>query len=260
MAAVNPSWADLSMTAVLMAAVLFLSWRERLGLGRTFVHASIRTVVQLVLAGYLIEYVFDLGRWYLVLILLAAMSFVAAHEGAKRLPSKLRFAPAMAWAAIFVGTFVNTLVVTEIILKAAPWWNPRYLIPLAGMIMGNALNSGALAGERFASDLRARSAEIEAMLSLGFSAKDAVGDIRRNAVRSALIPTFNSMFTVGIVHLPGMMTGQMLGGASPSAAAKYQIIVMFMICSTVLATALILTALLTGALFTRADQLRHDLL
>jgi putative ABC transport system permease protein len=258
--AVNPSYADLSVTVVLLIAVLILSWREQLDLGRAFLHASIRTVVQLVLAGYLIEYVFNLGKWYLVLALLSAMSFVAAHEGAKRLSPKLKHAATMTWAAIFVGTSVNTFVVTEMILKAEPWWSPRYLIPLAGMIMGNALNSGSLAGERFASDLRARTAEVETLLSLGFSSKDAMREIKRNAVRSALIPTLNSMLTVGIVALPGMMTGQILGGASPSTAVKYQIIVMFMIPSTVLVTALILIALLMRSYFTKAEQLRHNLL
>jgi putative ABC transport system permease protein len=257
---VNPTYADLLMTAVLLGIVFVLSWREKLDLERAFLHASVRTVVQLVLAGYLIEYVFNLGHWYFVLALLSCMSFVAAHEGAKRLSPKLRFPSGMVWVAIVVGTTVNTFVVTEMILKADPWWSPRYLIPLAGMIMGNALNSGSLAGERFASDLRARTAEVETMLSLGFSSKDAVKEIKRNAVRSALIPTFNSMLTVGIVALPGMMTGQILGGASPATAVKYQIIVMFMISSTVLVTALILIALLKRSYFTNSEQIRHSLL
>lgn len=257
--AVNPSYADLSMVLILMGAVLFAFWRERLGLERTFLHASIRTVLQLFLAGYVIEAVFNLGHWYLVLTLLTLMSFVAAHEGAKRLPSKLAWAPAMAWFAIFAGTFVNTFVVTEIIIKIDPWWSPRYLIPLAGMIMGNALNSGALAGERFTSDLKTQTAEVETMLSLGFSSGEATMEIKRKAVKGALIPTLNSMFTVGIVHLPGMMTGQILSGASPVTATKYQIIVMFMITSTVLTSALILIELLRRGLFTKAEQVRHNL-
>lgn len=257
---VNPSWLDMSVTSVLLLAVLLLSRMERLDLERAFLHASARTVVQLVLSGYVIERVFSLGSWYLVLALLSAMSFVAAHEGAKRLSKKLTGAPAMTWFAIFAGTSVNTFVVTEMILKVEPWWDPRYLVPLAGMIMGNALNSGSLAGERFASDLKGRTAEVETLLSLGFSSKEAVAEIKRNAVRSALIPTFNSMLTVGIVALPGMMTGQILGGASLTTAVKYQIIVMFMISSTVLVTALVLISLLKRSYFTQAEQLRHNLL
>jgi putative ABC transport system permease protein len=188
------------------------------------------------------------------------MSAIAAYEGAKRLPSgAVRYAAGLVWIAIFAGTFINTFIVTEVILKIDPWWNPRYLIPLAGMIMGNALNSGSLAGERFIADFKNRLAEVETMLTLGYSSKDASADIRRKAVRSALIPTLNSMFTVGLVHLPGMMTGQILGGASPLVATKYQIVVMFMISSTVVVTALVMLRLLVRRIFTPAHQIRYDI-
>lgn len=250
----------MATTSVLLLLVVYLSWKERLGLERTFLYASFRTVVQLVLAGYVIEYVFNMGHWYFVTAVLAAMSLLAAHEGAKRFSSKLRCAWGMVWISIFVGTFVNTFIVTEMIIKIEPWWSPRYLLPLAGMIMGNALNSGSLCGERFVADFRAKAAEVETLLSLGFSSGEAVKEIKRKAVQSALIPTFNSMFTVGIVHLPGMMTGQILGGSAPETAAKYQIVVMFMIASTVLVTSLVLIALLKRRLFTHAEQIRHDLL
>jgi putative ABC transport system permease protein len=257
---IDPSYADLALTGILILAVLYLSHREHLEIGRTYIHASIRAVVQLILVGYVIEYVFRLDRWYLVALLLTAMSFVAAHEGARRFPGKIGYAAGMVWVSIFAGTFINTFVVTEVILKIEPWWSPRYLLPLAGMIMGNALNSGSLAGERFISDFRSRIAEVETHLTLGFSSAHAVREIKRNAVRSALIPTFNAMFTVGIVHLPGMMTGQILSGSSPLTATKYQIIVMFMISSTVALTALILIHLLKRRIFTAAEQIRYDLI
>lgn len=257
---IDPTYFDLSMTMVLFAIVIVLSLKEQLGLERTFLYAGVRMVVQLLIVGYLIEYVFQLNRWYLVLVLLLMMSIIAARAGSQRISSKIPFLTSIVWVAIFAGTIIDTFIVTEVILKIDPWWNPRYLLPLAGMIMGNALNSGSLAGERFISELKNRVGEVETLLALGFSSSHACGDMKRLAVRGALIPTFNAMFTVGLVHLPGMMTGQMLSGADPVIAAKYQIIVMFFVSSTVLITALILVNMLKSRYFTAAHQLRYNLL
>ncbi len=257
---INPSLADLGLTAILFGIVILLSVREQLSLERTFTYAAFRAVVQLLLVGYLIEQVFHLDRWYWVVILLITMSIIAAKAGADRIKSKLPGLSLLVWVAIFAGTIIDTFIVTEVILKIDPWWDPRYLLPLAGMIMGNALNSGSLAGERFISEMRNRKAEIETMLILGFSSARACEDMKRVAVRNSLIPTLNAMFTVGLVHLPGMMTGQILGGVDPIIASKYQIIVMFMVASTVIITALILIKLLQRKYFTAAHQLRYNLL
>lgn len=257
---IDPTWFDLATVGVLFAIVLLLSIREQLGLERTFIYAAFRTVVQLLVVGYLIEYVFRLDRWYFVMALLLIMSVIAARVGAQRIPSKVGFLTGSVWVAVFAGTLIDTFIVTEVILKIDPWWNPRYLLPLAGMIMGNALNSGSLAGERFTSDLKNRMNEVETLLSLGYSSSRACKEIQKAAVRGALIPTLNAMFTVGLVHLPGMMTGQILSGAPPLVAAKYQIIVMFMISSTVMITALILISILKRRYFTSAHQLRYNLL
>ena len=257
---IDPTFIDLATVGVLFGIVILLSLREHLGLERTFLYAAFRTIAQLLLVGYLIEYVFQLNRWYFVMALLVMMSMIAARAGAQRIPSKLRFLAGSVWVAVFTGTLVNTFIVTEVILKIDPWWNPRYLLPLAGMIMGNALNSGSLAGERFASELKNRVSEVETLLSLGYSSSLACKEIKTLAVRGALIPTINSMMTVGLVHLPGMMTGQIISGAPPMVAAKYQIIVMFMVASTVVITSLILVNLMKRKYFSSAHQLHYDLL
>jgi putative ABC transport system permease protein len=257
---IAPSPLDLAMVGFLFGIVILLSVRENLQIEKTFAHAAVRCVVQLLLVGYLIEYIFDLSRWYFVVALLVAMSVIAARAGTVRITSKVNNLGLMVWVAIFSGTIIDTVIVTEVVLKIDPWWNPRYLLPLAGMIMGNALNSGSMAGERFISELRNRKSEVETLLILGFSSARASIEMKRSAIRGALIPTFNAMFTVGLVHLPGMMTGQILGGVSPVTASKYQIIVMFMISSTVLITALILVNLLQRQYFTANHQLRYHLL
>ena len=257
---INPSAADLAMVGLLFGIVILLSIREHLNIEKTFLHAAVRCVVQLLLIGYLIEYVFEINRWYFVVMLIIAMSIIAARAGSQRISSRVKNIGLYVWFAIFMGTIVDTFIVTEVILKIDPWYDPRYLLPLAGMIMGNALNSGSMAGERFLSELKNRRAEVETMLILGYTSSRACMEMKRTAVRGALIPTFNAMFTVGFVHLPGMMTGQILGGASPVTAAKYQIIVMFMVSSTVLITALILINLLKRQYFTKAHQLNYHLL
>ncbi|MDH5542212.1 MAG: iron export ABC transporter permease subunit FetB [Nitrospinota bacterium] len=257
---IDPSALDLAMVALLFGIVIALSIKEQLGIEKTFLHAAVRCVVQLLLVGYIIEYIFALNRWYFVVLLIITMSVIAATAGSQRMTSRVKNVGLYVWFAIFTGTIVNTFIVTEVILKIEPWYDPRYLLPLAGMIMGNALNSGSMAGERFLSELKNRKAEVETMLILGHSSTRACIEMKRSAVRATLIPTFNAMFTVGFVHLPGMMTGQILGGASPVVAAKYQIIVMFMISSTVLLTALILINLLKGKYFTKAHQLNYHLL
>ncbi|MEE8482991.1 MAG: iron export ABC transporter permease subunit FetB [Nitrospinota bacterium] len=257
---IDPGYSDLAMVFILFAIVLGLSLKEHLGITRTFTYAAVRCVVQLMLVGYAIEYVFALNRWYFVMVVLVFMSVVAAQAGAQRISSKAPSLIGLVWVAVFAGTLVDTFIVTEVILKIDPWWNPRYLLPLAGMIMGNALNSGSMAGERFVSELRNRTAEIETMLSLGFTSSYACREIKRLAIRGALIPTFNAMFTVGLVHLPGMMTGQILSGSSPVTAAKYQVVVMFMVSSTVVITALILIGLLRRKHFTKAHQIRYAIL
>jgi len=257
---INPSLTDLALTGILFGIVIFLSVREQLQIEKTFIHATLRAVVQLLLVGYLIEQVFSLDRWYWVLLLLVTMSVIAARAGSQRIESKIKQLSLFVWIAVFVSTLLDTFIVTEVILKIDPWWEPRYLIPLAGMIMGNALNSGSLVGERFISEIRNRKSEIEMMLILGFSSTEACVEMKRTAVKNSLIPTLNAMFTVGLVHLPGMMTGQILGGVNPVIASKYQIIVMLMVSSTVIITALILVNLLQKRYFSNVHQLNHQLL
>jgi putative ABC transport system permease protein len=124
------------------------------------------------------------------------------------------------------------------------------------MIVGNAMNAAALAADRLAGEMELRRAEVEAYLALGASSKHASREPVRRALRAALIPTVNSLMVVGIVALPGMMTGQIIAGASPLVAVRYQIVVMFMLASAVAASASIVTLWYRRTFFTAAEQLR----
>jgi ABC-type iron transport system FetAB permease component len=119
-------------------------------------------------------------------------------------------------------------VLIGLVVRPQPWWEPQYLIPIAGMILGTSMTSAALAGDRLQADLAARREEVEARLALGFSGREAVQPLVRASLRASMIPTVNGMMTVGLVQLPGMMTGQILAGSSPLVAVRYQIVVVCM--------------------------------
>jgi len=110
---------------------------------------------------------------------------------------------------------VTLAYVIGVVVQVRPWYEPQYIIPIAGMILGSSMTSSALAGDRLQGELRVRAAEVETRLALGFSGREAVQPLVRSALRAAMIPVVNGMMTVGLVQLPGMMTGQILAGSSP---------------------------------------------
>jgi putative ABC transport system permease protein len=130
------------------------------------------------------------------------------------------------------------------VLQPPSWYDPQYLIPLAGIVLGNAMNGAAIAGERLVSTLNSSQLEIETHLSLGATPQQAVAQYRREAIKAGLIPTINTMMVVGLVTLPGIMTGQLLSGVNPLVAAAYQAVIIFMLaCATLMTTLLVTTGL-----------------
>ena len=159
-------------------------------------------------------------------------------------------------AALLVASGLTLLYISTLVVRVAPWYNPQYMIPLFGMIVGSAMNAAAIAAERLHSEVRARQAEIEAYLALGATYQQASQDPVRHALRAALIPTVNGLMVLGIVTLPGMMTGQMLAGASPLIAIRYQIVVAFMQAAAVAMATAIVTLWYRRTFFTAALQLK----
>ncbi len=158
--------------------------------------------------------------------------------------------------SVTLSSVLTTAVVTEVVVGVQPWYDPRYVIPLMGMVLGNSLNGISLTLDRLTADLERRRDEVELWLSLGATAWEATRPLVVDAVRAGLVPILNAMTVAGIVSLPGMMTGQILAGAPPLQAVRYQIVVMFMI-----AGASSLGALLAGLLsFRRLTTRRHQLL
>jgi putative ABC transport system permease protein len=140
--------------------------------------------------------------------------------------------------AIMAGSVLTIAYVTTVVVPVTPWYNPRYLIPLFGIIVSNAMNGAALAVERLQSEMEGSRQEVEAYLALGASTHRASSEPVRRAIIAAMIPAVNSLAVVGIVSLPGMMTGQILAGTDPTLAVRYQLVVAFMlIASTAITSA-----------------------
>ena len=195
------------------AVVIGIMMRWRLH-ASTAVYATCRMLVQLLLIGYVLIYIFETDQWFVVVSVLAVMLAVSSWIAIRPLSRRDRLGYWHALVAIAVGGLVTLLLVTQLVVDVEPWFSPRYVVPLAGMIFAGSMNAVSLAAERFQAEMARDMAPVEA---------------RRIALQAALIPIINSLFAVGVVALPGMMTGQILSGVSPLIAAQYQIVVMTML-------------------------------
>ena len=190
---------------------IFYKWS--LG-GRHTVYAITRMLLQLLLIGYCLTYIFESDSPWIVAAVLTVMVFTSSWIALRTMKSRQPVFYKYAFCSILLGGGTTLMLVTQGVLNLDPWYLPRYLIPLAGMIFANAMNSVSLAAERFEAEIK----------------RDVNDDQARSiALRASLIPIINSLFAVGLVSLPGMMTGQILSGISPLIAVRYQIMVMSMI-------------------------------
>ncbi len=225
------SYWDIGLASLLLIFNAGLSFALTLGLGRRLLIAGGRMVVQLTLVGLVLKTLFALasplftGFAALVMVLFAGREAMARQER--------RFKGFWAYgigtgSMMAAGTIVTVFgLATQI--HADPWYDPRYALPILGMILGNTMNGVSLGLDRLVSGARLGRVGIEARLMLGAEASEAMRGVVRDAMRAALIPTINGMSAAGLVSLPGMMTGQILAGVEPVEAVKYQILIMFLI-------------------------------
>ena len=255
------TWPDLALVAMLVLVAIALSRWQRLGLERGFFVGALRAVVQLVAVGYVLVYLFEATRWWLVLLALAVMLVAATSTATRRRRGQTTGAGerralwGIGGTAMLVSSGLTLAYVTQVVLHVRPWYDPRYLIPLFGMIVGNAMNGAALAAERMASEMESRRGEVEAYLALGATPARAAAEPVRRALVAALIPSVNGLMTVGLVQLPGMMTGQILAGQSPLLAVRYQVVVAFMLAGATAMTAVMVVLWYRRTFFTAAAQL-----
>lgn len=257
---INISYFDLLISLGLIIVAAGISRWHKIGLEGDLIVGAIRTFIQLLAVGYILKYIFAFDRWYLIIFIILIMIIVASRTVTQRQKKRTKELPYLVGFAITAGSGITVFVATQILLQIKPWYEPHYLIPLAGMVIGNSMNGSTLAIERIDSEIQSGKTIIEAYLALGATARQAAGASIRAAMKAAMIPTINSMMVVGIVALPGMMTGQILSGTSPLIAVKYQIIIMYMIAFSVAVSSFILANLRFRRYFTSDHQLKEEVL
>lgn len=222
-------WPQLVLATLFIVFVGVLSLKLSLGLERDLAVSTVRTYLQLIALGIVLRWVFGIDSPWLVLGIIAVMVLVAARIVLQRSPDAPPGIFASSAVSMGLTGFIVTFAVTGLIVQVEPWYEPRYVIPLAGMVLGNSMTGIALALERVFADLDRRSDELLALTALGATPWEAAHQSIRDALRAGLIPTINSMAAAGIVFIPGMMAGQILAGADPLTATGYQIVVMLMV-------------------------------
>lgn len=239
----------------LMALAISLSGWQRLGLGWTLAIATVRTILQLLAVGYFLAIVFTWRNPLAVLAVILVMLTIAAITARNRISKKLPQLLPLVWGSLLVSTALTLGYTNFAILRPTTWYDPQYVIPLAGIILGNAMNAASIAGDRLLSSLHNSRTEIETYLSLGATPDQAIAHHRREAIKAGLIPTVNAMMVVGIVTLPGIITGQLLSGVDPLNAALYQMLIMFLLAFSTLLTGICITYGLSRRCFNQAAQL-----
>jgi putative ABC transport system permease protein len=249
---------DLALAYGLVLLAIALARLRRIGQEREMLWASLRMVIQLLAVGYLLHFVFAIKSPLPVIAILLAMCGFSLQVMGGRIRHKMPHFYQVVGTSIFIGCGAVTFLFCTVIVRYSPWYDPRYLIPLAGMIIGNSMNGASLAAERLCAEMHERQDEIETALCLGASARQASDAAVRNAFRAALMPTVNTMAAMGIVSLPGMMTGQILSGTEPIIAVRYQIAIMCAITGAVSVTAYLILLLGYRHYFTDAQQLKAE--
>lgn len=228
---IEPGYGEVALAASLLLVNGALSLYLRLAIERRLLVAALRMTVQLILVGLVLRALFASASPLWTALIALVMALIAGYEIRSRL--ERRFAAGWSYglgtAGAMTAGFLVTIFALTTQIRADPWYDPRYAIPLLGMILGNAMTGIALGLNSLTYAAERERGGIEARLSLGADRYTALSGVARGAVRSALIPTINSMAAAGLVSLPGMMTGQILAGVDPIVAVKYQLLIMFLI-------------------------------
>lgn len=254
------TYTDLLLGAVLVLINVVLSLMLNLGVGRALFIAACRAAAQLLLVGFILKYVFESSSPWLILGVACVMTTLAAYEVWSR--QKTRFAGVWGVGVGAVATGIAVVLVMTYtmlaIVSVDPWYTPQLLIPFVGIILGSVMNGVGISLNVFNTGLIRERAAIEAQLALGATRREALKPLQSHALRSGFIPIVNQMSAAGVITLPGMMTGQILAGMPPYEAAKYQILVLFLLAGAAGFGALAATALAVRRATDSRDRLRLD--
>lgn len=251
------SWVRLAVGYLFVLLVLAAARRWKIGRTGEILIATLRMTAQLIAVGYVLEFIFLRPSLWITLAAFAVMEIFAIRNIFARV--KLTPPPALPrviLASMLCGTVGVVFVFLLIIIGIDPWYAPRFFIPIGGMVIGNSMTGIALGYERLATGIRRNAERIEAALMLGATPAAAAHDYARDAFAAAVMPTINAMVGMGIVFLPGMMTGQIVSGSAPTLAIRYQIAVMLAILGSVTLTLFLMTEFGYRTFFTPDGRVR----
>lgn len=250
------SGANISDTSLLLASSLVLvsllfSYFQKLKLEKETLISAIRAVVQLFAVGYILQFIFGLHNAAVTTLIVLVMIFNASYNAAKR-GKEIKNGILISYLSIFVGAGATLSV---LLLSGAIRYEAYQIIPISGMIISNAMVAIGLSYRELSSNFKSRRSEVEVKLSLGADILPASMEILRDSIRTGMVPTIDSTKTLGIVSLPGMMTGLILAGTSPLMAIRYQIMVTFMLLSTTAISSFLACFLAYRGFFNKRKQL-----
>lgn len=229
----NVAWSDLALFYLIAIIPLSLLWTMGLkDLSRDLAISIVRMSIQLLVIGFYLQTVFDLDNLALNLLWLIAMATIAAITSAGRAQMPRLKSTAPLTAAILIAMLPVLLMFIVILSRPVPWYSAQVTIPIAGMLLGNALGSLVIALRRFNLRTPEDKEHIELLTTMGATKLEARRTLVKASLRAAASPVIASMATLGLVSLPGMMTGQILGGFNPIEAVQYQIAIMLGISAT----------------------------
>ncbi|HBZ15444.1 MAG TPA: iron export ABC transporter permease subunit FetB [Pantoea sp.] len=248
----NITDSSLLLSLMLVLIALLISQKEKLGMSKDIIWSVCRAIIQLVIVGYVLKSIFDLNNDWLTVLMVLFICVNAALNARKR-SRNIDKGFNISFIAITTGT---TLTLTILVLSGAIEFIPMQVIPISGMIAGNAMVAVGLCFSNLNQRVSDNRQKIQEMLSLGASVKMASGQFIRDSIRAAMIPTVDGAKTVGLVSLPGMMSGLIFAGIDPVKAIKYQIMVTFMLIGTASLSTIIAAYLSYRRLYNKRAQLK----
>ena len=254
------SWLDIALAALPLVALAALMGYMRLGVSRQLLIGAVRTLVQLSLVGFVLRGIFNSANPLWTCGLSFIMLGIGTWEVTRRQTRKFLFGWSYGLSVIglLTASVLTAIYALLVVIDIDPWWSPQYAIPLLGMVIGNTMNGVTLGLNTLTASVWQQRAVIENRLALGETAQESIRGIKQECVRTALTPILNALSICGIVSLPGMMTGQILAGGDPQVAARYQMMIMYLIASGCAMGSLVTVTLASKRLFDKRQRLRLD--
>jgi putative ABC transport system permease protein len=244
------SYLTLSLTLIFVLIPLILSRTLKLGLEKDTLIATIRSIIQLLAVGYVLQYVFEVDN-IIFIILMILLMIGAATQNARKKGGAIH---GITWKLIVTFVFIEVLTQSILLGFQIVPPTPQYIIPISGMVIGNSMVLGILFLNRFTAEVENRQDETELILTLGGTPKQAIHTQLITSIKASTIPTIESQKTIGLVQLPGMMSGQIIAGADPVQAVQFQLLILFLLLTTAVVTSILLGYLSYPTLFNKRMQ------